>query len=62
VLVANIDHRDRGIVEISEAGFAAMDGHIRLSEKDAAGEEIVFMGAAGVGNDCVKHELRDWRD
>lgn len=51
VLTADIDDGDGGIGEILWGGFAADDGHAMYGGEEAAGEEFVFVGAAGMGED-----------
>ena len=46
------------ICEILCGGFAADDGHAMYGGEEAAGEEFVFVGAAGMGEDEVqRHEV-----
>ena len=54
VLTADIDDGDGGIGEILCGGFAADDGHAMYGGEEAAGEEFVFVGAAGMGEDEVQ--------
>ena len=54
VAVADIDDGDGRIGEVGGRGFATDDGRGALGEKDAAGEEFVFMGTAGVREDGGK--------
>ena len=54
VLTADIDDGDCGIGEILWGGFAADDGHAMYGGEEAAGEEFVFVGAAGMGEDEVQ--------
>jgi hypothetical protein len=49
VFVADIHDGDLRIVQIGGGGFAPNDGHGVQGEQDTAGEELVFMGAAGMG-------------
>ena len=49
VNVADIDDGDGRIGEIGGGGFAADDGRGVFGEEDAAGEKLVLMRAAGVG-------------
>ena len=49
VLVADIDDSDLWIVQIGGGGFTPDNGHGVQGHQDAAGEELVFMGAAGMG-------------
>ncbi len=46
--VADVEHADGRRVEVGLGGFATLDGHGRVGEHDAAGEEFVLMGAAGM--------------
>jgi hypothetical protein len=54
VLTADIDDGDGGIGEILWGGFAADDGYAMCRCEEAAGEEFVFVGAAGMGEDEVQ--------
>ena len=49
VFAADIDDGDGGIGEVGRVGIPAFDGGAVGVDEDAAGEEIVFVGAAGVG-------------
>lgn len=59
VLAADIDDSYRGISEILRGGLAADDGHAMHGGEEAAGEEFVFMRAAGMGEDeGQRHERK----
>ena len=51
VPVTDIDNEDGGIVEIGVGGFTTKNAGRVHGEKHAAGDELVFVGAARVGED-----------
>lgn len=51
VAVADIDHRDGGILEVGLGGFAAEEGDGVFGEEHAAGEEFIFVGTTRVGEE-----------
>jgi hypothetical protein len=51
VLATDIDDGNGGVGKILWSGFTADDGHAVHGGEEAAGEEFVFMGAAGMGED-----------
>ena len=57
VLSPDIDNDNVGIAEILLRGITAPDWHPVAREKQATGEKVVFMGAAGVGQNCF-HDIR----
>jgi hypothetical protein len=53
VFAADIDDEGGGVVEVCLGRFASYDGSLVEVDEDGAGEEVIFMGAAGVGEDLV---------
>ncbi len=49
VFAADVEHRDGWIGEIGFGGLAAKDRRGVLREENGAVEELVLMGAAGMG-------------
>jgi hypothetical protein len=49
VFAADIDDGDGGIGEIIHGGLAAYDGCPMHRSEEAAGEEFIFVGTTGVG-------------
>lgn len=55
VAIADVDDGDRRIVELFGAGIAPADGSALFRNQNAAGEEVVFVGASWVGDDFFDH-------
>jgi hypothetical protein len=51
VLVAHVHHRNAGVRQFPGSGLAADNGHAVVGEQDTAGKKLVFVRAAGVGED-----------
>ena len=51
VSVAYINHGRLWVGEVDDGRFAPHDGHWLNSEQDTAGEKLIFMRAARVGED-----------
>jgi hypothetical protein len=65
VPVTDVDHGDGGIGEVGSRGLTADDGHGVERDEHAAGEELVFVGAAGMREDRGEREHengREWRN
>ena len=55
VAMADIENGNGGIGEVVGQRLAALDGHGMFREENATGQELVFVGAARMGQDCGKN-------
>ena len=58
MLMSNVDHCHSWVVQFSLAWVAALDRDGCLGEQYTAGEKVVFMGTARMGNDGRDHLWR----
>lgn len=58
VQAAHVDHANGGIRQVGFDGLPALDFRSVSGEENAAGQEFVFVGAAGMSEDGIDHVLR----